>query len=109
MVKNRRYSCSCSGKPPIFILDEPTSSMDAKTEKKFIENFKEYNPDATLLLITHRTSLLTLVDKVIVIDQGKIVGSGSVDGFLKATKSSKRTSKNQDTADNSSLTDPVAS
>ena len=77
-------------KPPIFILDEPTSSMDAKTEKKFIENFKEYNPDATLLLITHRTSLLTLVDKVIVIDQGKIVGSGSVDGFLKATKSGQR-------------------
>ena len=96
-------------KPPIFILDEPTSSMDAKTEKKFIENFKEYNPDATLLLITHRTSLLTLVDKVIVIDQGKIVGSGSVDGFLKATKSGTGISKNQDTSNNSPLTDPVAS
>ena len=61
--------------------------MDEKTEKKFIDNFKQYNPHATLLLITHRTSLLTLVDKVIVIDQGKIVGSGSVEGFLKATKS----------------------
>ena len=74
-------------KPPIFIMDEPTSSMDAKTEKKFIENFKKYNPDATLILITHRTSLLSLVDKVLVIDQGKVVGSGSVEGFLKATKS----------------------
>ena len=31
-------------KPPIFHFDEPTSSMDAKTEKKFIENFKRYNP-----------------------------------------------------------------
>jgi ATP-binding cassette subfamily C protein LapB len=76
-------------KPPIFIFDEPTSSMDAKTEKKFIQNFIEFNPKATLLLITHRTSLLNLVDKVIVVDQGKIVGSGSVDGFLKATKTEK--------------------
>ncbi|OUW06095.1 MAG: hypothetical protein CBD16_00520 [Betaproteobacteria bacterium TMED156] len=75
--------------PPILILDEPTSSMDAKTEKSFIDRFKKYNTEATILLITHRTSLLALVDKVIVVDKGKIVGSGSVDAFLKATKSEK--------------------
>ena len=74
---------------PILILDEPTSSMDAKTEKSFIERFKKYNAEATILLITHRTSLLDLVDKVIVVDKGKIVGSGSVEAFLKATKSEK--------------------
>mgnify|MGYP001305724052 CR=1 FL=1 len=76
-------------KPPILILDEPTSSMDAKTEKNFIDRFKKYNAEATILLITHRTSLLSLVDKVIVVDKGKIVGSGSVEAFLKATKSEK--------------------
>ncbi len=76
-------------KPPILILDEPTSSMDAKTEKNFIDRFKKYNAEATILLITHRTSLLSLVDKVIVVDKGKIVGSGSVAAFLKATKSEK--------------------
>ena len=37
-------------KPPIFILDEPTSSMDAKTEKKFIENFKRYNPRCNFIV-----------------------------------------------------------
>ena len=82
---------------PILILDEPTSSMDAKTEKSFIERFKKYNADATILLITHRTSLLDLVDKVIVVDKGKIVGSGSVEAFLKATKSEKnKTSTSQE-------------
>ena len=95
-------------KPPIFIFDEPTSSMDAKTEKKFIENFKRYNPEATLLLITHRTSLLSLVDKVIVIDQGKIVGSGSVDGFLKATKTGKDSSTVGSPPPGPAMTNPVA-
>ena len=76
-------------KSPILILDEPTSSMDAKTEKNFIERFKKYDAEATILLIKHRTSLLDLVDKVIVVDKGKIVGSGSVDAFLKATKTEK--------------------
>ena len=76
-------------RPPILIFDEPTSSMDAKTEKNFIDRFKKYNSNATILLITHRTSLRALVDKVIVVDKGKIVGSGSVDAFLKATKSEK--------------------
>ena len=77
-------------KSPILILDEPTSSMDAKTEKNFIDRFKKYNAEATIILITHRTSLLDLVDKVIVVDKGKIVGSGSVEAFLKATKSEKK-------------------
>ena len=97
-------------KPPIFILDEPTSSMDAKTEKKFIENFKEYNPKATLILITHRTSLLKLVDKVIVVEQGKVVGSGSVEGFLKATKTGKSDElKESSIRTGSELTDPITS
>ena len=95
-------------KPPIFIFDEPTSSMDAKTEKKFIQNFIEFNPKATLLLITHRTSLLNLVDKVIVVDQGKIVGSGSVDGFLKATKTEKSDLTNK-TPKKSPLSEPITS
>ena len=82
--------------------------MDAKTEKKFIENFKRYNPEATLLLITHRTSLLSLVDKVIVIDQGKIVGSGSVD-FFKATKTGKDSSTAKSSPSGSTMTDPVTS
>jgi len=69
---------------PILIFDEPTSAMDARTERRFIERFKNEKLDCTLIVITHRTSLLALVDHVLVVDQGKIVGSGSVDSFLNA-------------------------
>lgn len=80
-------------KPPIFIFDEPTSAMDAGTEKKLIESLKKVNVPQTLILITHRTALLTLVDRVIVLDKGAIVASGSVDGFMKASGISERATK----------------
>jgi ATP-binding cassette, subfamily C, bacterial LapB len=71
-------------RPPILLFDEPTSAMDARTEKKFIERLKNERLDCTLIVITHRTSLLALADHVLVVDQGKIVGSGSVENFLNA-------------------------
>jgi ATP-binding cassette subfamily C protein LapB len=65
--------------------------MDARTEKTFIDSFRQQKLESTLILITHRTSLLSLVDKVIVIDNGKIVGSGPTAAFLGAkTNSSER-------------------
>ena len=67
--------------------------MDAGTEKKLIESLKKVNVPQTLILITHRTALLTLVDRVIVLDKGAIVASGSVDGFMKASGISDRATK----------------
>ena len=52
-------------RPPIIVLDEPTSSMDARSEQIFVNRFKGADLNCTLLVITHRTSLLTLVDRVI--------------------------------------------
>ncbi len=71
-------------KPPILILDEPTSSMDAKSEQKFVAKLKDADFDTTLIVITHRTSLLTLVDKVIIMENGQVAGIGSTDQFMKA-------------------------
>ena len=71
-------------KPSILILDEPTSSMDAKSETQFVRKYKESGLDTTLVVITHRTSLLVLVDKVIIMENGKVAGIGSTDQFLKA-------------------------
>ena len=71
-------------RPPIYLLDEPTSAMDARSERQLIDSFKAADLNATLVVITHRTSLLALVDRVIVIDQGRVAGEGSVEAFLRA-------------------------
>jgi ATP-binding cassette subfamily C protein LapB len=71
-------------KPSILVLDEPTSSMDAKSEQRFVAKLKEADFDTTLMVITHRTSLLTLVDKVIIMENGQVAGIGSTDQFMKA-------------------------
>ena len=62
--------------PPILVLDEPTSALDHNSEAKIIANLKQHSQDKTLLVITHRTSLLELVDRIIVLDNGKIIADG---------------------------------
>ena len=69
-------------KPSHFILDEPTSAMDMNSEQQFIENFKTVASDATVLLVSHRLPLLNLVDRVIVMNEGKIVEDGPKDDVL---------------------------
>jgi len=71
-------------RPPLLLLDEPTSSMDARSEQTFIQRFKEAQMASTLMIITHRTSLLSMVDKVIIMEQGKVAGMGTTDQFLRA-------------------------
>jgi len=71
------------GNNPILILDEPTKSFDTATEKQVIKNLKEYVEDKTLILITHKPSDLALVDRIIIMDDGKIVMDGERDEVLK--------------------------
>lgn len=59
--------------PSILILDEPTSSMDTATEKAVIERLRGWMADRTVIMVTHRNTLLELADRVLVIDQGQIV------------------------------------
>jgi len=56
---------------PIVILDEPTSAMDNATEQKIINNLKDYLDGKTLVLVTHKSSLLKLVDRMILFEDGK--------------------------------------
>ena len=65
------------GKPPIIILDEPTSSVDTDTESRLMMNLRAEFQGRTLILITHRPSLLALVDRVIVMAQGRIAMDGT--------------------------------
>ena len=64
------------GRPPVLLLDEPTSAMDVKTEAQVIQRLKQATQDTTMVIVTHRTSLLNLVDRVIVIEGGKIGADG---------------------------------
>ncbi len=64
------------GRPPVMLFDEPTSAMDVRTEAEVIQRLKHATKDTTLVIVTHRTSLLDLVDRVIVIEDGKIGADG---------------------------------
>lgn len=75
--------------PSILVLDEPTSSMDHKSEQSIKEQLQEYCQDKTLVLVTHRMSLLDLVDRLIVIDRGKIVADGPKVQVMEALKHGK--------------------
>jgi ATP-binding cassette subfamily C protein LapB len=64
------------GRPQILLMDEPTSSMDVQNQAEVIRRMKNELGNRTLVLVTHRTSLLELVDRVIVIDQGRVAADG---------------------------------
>jgi ATP-binding cassette subfamily C protein LapB len=65
--------------PNLLILDEPTSSMDTATEKALISRLRDWAGDRTLIMVTHRNSLLELADRVLVMDQGTVVADTTPD------------------------------
>lgn len=73
--------------PPVLVLDEPTSNMDNRTEALLKHNLSKIIQNKTLLLITHRASLLEMVDRLIVIDSGSVVADGPKGAVLEALKS----------------------
>lgn len=72
--------------PPILLLDEPTGSMDHSTEAWVKEKLADYSTGRTLLVSTHRTSLLDMVDRIIVLDSGKIVADGEKKSVVDALR-----------------------
>ncbi|KHL75783.1 ABC transporter [Pseudomonas putida] len=72
--------------PPILILDEPTSHMDNSSEEQLRQRLLNWVPGKTLLLVTHRTSMLSLVDRLLVLDNGKIVADGPKDAVIDALR-----------------------
>jgi len=75
--------------PPFVLLDEPSNSMDNSTEDALKARLKEYSKDKTILLVTHRASLLDLVDRLIVMDSGRIIADGPKATVLEALKQGK--------------------
>lgn len=72
--------------PPVLLMDEPTSSMDNTSEDLIKKALAPVISNKTLLLVTHRASLLSLVDRLIIVDNGKIIADGPKESVMNALK-----------------------
>ncbi|RME39810.1 MAG: ATP-binding cassette domain-containing protein, partial [Deltaproteobacteria bacterium] len=72
--------------PSILLLDEPTGSMDHSSEEALKATLAEFLKGRTLILTTHRTSLLDLVDRIVVMDKGMVVADGPKEQVVQALR-----------------------
>lgn len=75
--------------PPILLMDEPTSAMDFSTEHQFKLRLRQHAAHKTVVIVTHRTSLIELADRIIVMDDGRIVADGPRESVVEALQSGK--------------------
>ena len=75
--------------PSILIMDEPTGGTDQSTERAIIDSLKDYMEGRTLIVVTHRNSLLALADRILVVDAGKVVADGQRDAVISALRDGK--------------------
>jgi len=68
---------------PVLVLDEPTASIDAKAESEIFSRVEKLSKDKTVIIISHRFSTVRNADKIYVIDNGKIIESGSHKELMK--------------------------
>jgi ATP-binding cassette subfamily C protein LapB len=71
-------------RPKILVCDEPTNAMDLQAEEAFRDHVLNGAEDMTLVLITHRQQLLPMVDRLILIDQGRVVLDDKRDKVMQA-------------------------
>ena len=67
--------------PDILIFDESTNSLDEKTEKKFLQSINVLKNDKTIIFVTHRRSVLNDCDKILSLDDGNLIFSGTLSEF----------------------------
>ncbi|HLL61206.1 MAG TPA: ABC transporter ATP-binding protein, partial [Candidatus Nitrosocosmicus sp.] len=68
---------------PILILDEPTSAIDAKAEFEIFEKVQQLQKDKTVIIISHRFSTVRNADRILVLDEGRIVEEGNHKKLMK--------------------------
>lgn len=66
-------------KPELIILDEATSALDSQTEKEISESIHSLKGTSTILLVAHRLSTILNADKVVYMEQGRIISAGKFD------------------------------
>ncbi|MCI0152113.1 type I secretion system permease/ATPase [Paraburkholderia sediminicola] len=75
---------SLLARPQLLLLDEPTSAMDSQTETVFLEHLARATEGQAIVVVTHRPSLLALVDRIVVVEEGKVVADGPKEQILAA-------------------------
>jgi len=73
--------------PPIMLLDEPTSSMDFISETQLKDRIGRFGQHKTMIIVTHRSSLMDLAERIIVLDNGVIVADGPKEKIIAALQS----------------------
>ena len=73
--------------PPILLLDEPTSAMDFSSEQQFKQRLNAFAGHKTVIIVTHRNSLLDLATRIIVVDEGRVVANGPREQVIQALQS----------------------
>lgn len=74
------------GDPPILLMDEPTSSMDANTEALIVQNLDQATKGKTAIFVTHRGPLVGISDRILIVESGKVVMDGPRDVVLEKLK-----------------------
>ena len=71
-----------AGGARLVLLDEPSNALDGQAEQALISSLSRYLTDKTLILMTHRSQLLALVDRLVVLREGQIIMDGPKDHVL---------------------------
>ncbi|MDO6822467.1 type I secretion system permease/ATPase [Marinobacter sp. 1_MG-2023] len=77
------------GDPPILLLDEPTGSLDHSSEEHFKRSLAKAAEGKTVVMVTHRTALLELADRIVVLDAGRVVADGAKATVIEALRQGK--------------------
>ncbi|MBW7984150.1 type I secretion system permease/ATPase [Enterobacillus tribolii] len=77
--------------PRVLLMDEPTSAMDNQTETVFLRHFRQISQGQTLIVVTHRLPVLELVDRLIVMDGGKVAADGPKEAVLEQLRGAEAT------------------
>ena len=68
--------------PRVVLLDEPTNGLDQNTEQQVLQALAQWMGDRTMIVVTHRPQILSLVNHIIVMDQGRIIMDGPKQAVL---------------------------
>ena len=71
-------------KPEIYVFDDSFSALDMKTDRQLRENLKKNIGDATVIMVAQRISTIVDADRILVVDDGQIVGNGTYEELLKS-------------------------